>query len=193
MGRSRNMMHSSRTSWRCPERVVSRARRSVAVLSATAGCAIGVSGCGGGHRPPRPSAAQTAVHRLTVGGAPVGLLAYRGSLWVANAQTDQVPRGAARTGSVIARVRVGHTPRRLAGAAGRVFTTNWGDGSMSVISASGTTRATTVHVAPQPEGITPLGSSLWLVSERAGELVRVSESGHTLARVHIGRQPRQVT
>jgi YVTN family beta-propeller protein len=177
-----------------PVRAASFARRSGAIVSVAAWCAIGASGCGGHHRLSRTRAAgKTVVHRLAVGGAPVGLLAYGGSVWVANAQTDQVFRLDEHTGAVIARVRVGHTPLRLAGVAGRVFATNWGNRTMSVISTTGAGRAATVPVAPQPEGITPFGPSLWLVSESTGDLVRVSDSGHPLSRVHVGRQPRQVT
>jgi YVTN family beta-propeller protein len=175
-------------------RLASRMRRAATGGVLVAACAVAVSGCGGHQRPARASVrTKPAVRRLAVGGAPVGLLTYGGTLWVANAQTDQVLRIDEHSGKVIARVRVGHTPLRLVGAAGRVFSTNWGDGTMSVISTKGVTRATTVRVPSQPEGIALLGSSLWLVSERTGDLVQVSESGHPLSRVHVGRQPRQVT
>ena len=174
----------------CP--VASLVRRS-GVFVPLAACLAAASGCGGQHRPARPPATKPAVDRLAVGGAPVGLLAYRGSVWVANARTDRVMRIDERTGAVLARVRVGHIPLRLAGVAGRVFATNWGGRTMTVISTAGASHATTVAVAPQPEGITPLGSSLWLVSERTGDLVEVSANGHALSRVHVGHQPRQVT
>ncbi|HTU28234.1 MAG TPA: hypothetical protein VMF07_02555, partial [Solirubrobacteraceae bacterium] len=62
-------------------------RRSLTSISVAAGCLIGVSGCGGHHRSASASArAKPLVHRLAVGGAPVGLSAYGGSLWVANAE-----------------------------------------------------------------------------------------------------------
>jgi DNA-binding beta-propeller fold protein YncE len=137
-------------------------------------------------------ARRPVIHRLAVGGAPIGLLVYRGSLWVANAETDQVMRINERTGAVTARARVGHIPLRLAAAAGRVFSTDWGGGAVSVISAAKPTSASTVRFASQPEGIALLGSSLWVVSERTGDLVKTSETGHALSRVHVGPQPRQV-
>jgi len=175
-------------------RVAPLLRRPAASATVTAGCLVTLSGCGG-QRPlaTAASAGKTVVHRLLVGGAPVGLLAYRGSLWVANAQTDQVMRIDDRSGAVIARVRVGHIPLRLAGAAGRVFSTNWGGGTLSMISTGRPARSWTVPTASQPEGIARLGSSLWLVSERSGELVQVSESGRPVSRVRVGREPRQVT
>lgn len=174
--------------------VASVVRRSAVFLTVASSCVISVSACGGPHRSVSASAVpKTVVHRLAVGGAPVGLLAYGGSLWVANAETDRVLRMNERTGAVVARVQVGHIPLRLAGVAGRVVSTNWGNGTVSVISSPGATRVSTVPLASQPEGIALLGSSLWLVSERTGDVVEASEAGHFRSRIHVGREPRQVT
>lgn len=83
---------------------------------------------------------------------------------------------------------------RLAGLKGRIWSTNWGDGTVSVVSPSPPRRAGTIHVDPEPEGIVALGNDLWVVSERNGSLARIAPSARRpTQRIYVGHQPRQVT
>src|SRR5579884_904565 len=108
---SRRLVGDVATAAAAATRVASVVLRSAVCLTVAASCGISLSGCGSTHRSASASAARKpVVHRVAVGGAPVGLLAYGGSLWVADAGTDQVMRLDERTGAVTARVHVGHIP-----------------------------------------------------------------------------------
>jgi streptogramin lyase len=156
--------------------------------------ALALSACGSGGRGsqasenPSPSSGVKA----QLGGTPIGLLAYGGQLWVANARTDRLVRVQPDTGHVTAQVRVGATPLRMIAFQGAIWSTDFGGGTVSKVSPSTLRRVATVHVGPQPEGIVAVGSQLWVVSQQGGYLARVVPEGHE-KRVLVGHQPRQAT
>ena len=157
-------------------------------------CSLAAAGCGSSSRH-APSPKQRPVHKVQTGGAPIGLLAYAGQLWVADARTNRVLRIAPESGRVTARVAVGRTPLRIVAVDGSIWSTDFGSGTVSVVSPSELRRVATVRVGPQPEGIVRFGADVWVVSQQG----RLSGPGRARKhrapadRVPVGHQPRQVT
>lgn len=113
---------------------------------------------------------------------------------MANAKNDRVLRLEPGSGRVTAEVPVARTPLRLAGLNGRIWSTDWGDGTVSAVSVSRPRRVAKIRLDPEPEGIVALGNDLWVVSERKGSLVRIAPpQTRPTNRIYVGHQPRQVT
>jgi YVTN family beta-propeller protein len=154
-------------------------------------CSLAIPGCGSSSRH-APPPKRSPVSKVRTGGAPIGLLAYAGQLWVADARTNRVLRVQPQSGRITARVPVGRTPLRIVD--GKIWSTDFGSGTVSVVSPSDLRRVATVRVGPQPEGIVPFGADVWVVSQKGGYLVRiVPGSSRPANRVLVGHQPRQVT
>lgn len=171
-------------------------------------CLVALAGCGesGGHvgssgaptvgvgAKPGALPKRSVVRKVAVGGAPIGLLAYAGRLWVADAANDRVLRVEPGSGRVTARVPVGRTPLRIIAFRGSIWSTDWKGGTVTVVSPAQLRPVATMRVGSEPEGIVPFGRDLWVVSERDGDLVRLAPGDPRPAnRVHVGMQPRQVT
>ena len=162
----------------------------------TACCLLAVTGCGStaSHSSATSTPKRSAVRKLQIGGAPIGLLAYGGRLWVADAKNNRVLRVDPESGKVTGQIAVGRTPLRIVAFRNSIWSTDFRAGTVSQVSPSGMRRRATIRVGPQPEGIVAFGPDLWIVSQQNGELVRVvpGDSGPA-NRVAIGDQPRQVT
>jgi DNA-binding beta-propeller fold protein YncE len=174
-------------------------RRSISRGVATAlttCCVLAVTGCGStaSHTSATSTPKPSGVRKLQIGGAPIGLLAYGGRLWVADAKNNRVLRVEPESGRVTGQVAVGRTPLRIVAFQGSIWSTDFGAGTVSRVSPSGLRRLATIHVGPQPEGIVAFGPDLWIVSQQSGDLVRVVPGDSAPAnRVAVGDQPRQVT
>jgi DNA-binding beta-propeller fold protein YncE len=178
------------------ERALYRRLISRALGTASACSLLAFTGCGGGasHTRATSTPKRTAVRKLQIGGAPIGLLAYGGALWVADAQNNRVVRVEPESGRVTGQVAVGRTPLRIVGFRDSIWSTDFRAGTVTQLSPSGLRRLATIHVGPQPEGIVAFGPDLWIVSQQSGDLVRVVPGDpRPASRVAVGSQPRQVT
>lgn len=162
-------------------------------------CALATAACGQAAHPVNSTARSTAApgpsapRKLELGGAPIGLFAYAGLLWVADAQTNRVLRIDPGSNLVTGHVFVGKTPLRIAAFEGRLWSTDFDGGTITAVSPSTLRRVATVRVGPQPEGIVAFGSYLWVVSQQSGNLVGIAPGdAHPLTHVSVGNQPRQV-
>lgn len=159
-------------------------------------CLIAATGCGSTatHTSATPAPQPGRSGRLQIGGAPIGLLAYGGQLWVADAQNNRIVRVEPGSGRVTGQVSVGRTPLRMVAFRNSIWSTDFRGGTVSQVSPSGLRRVASIRVGPQPEGIVAFGPDLWIVSQQSGELVRVVPGkSRPASRVSVGSQPRQVT
>lgn len=138
-------------------------------------CPLVLGGCGGAttRTSATTSPERTPVRKIQIGGAPIGLVAYGGQLWVADAKTNRVVRVEPQSGQVTGEVSVGRTPLRVVGFKGSLWSTDFDAGTVSQVSPSGLRRVASIRVGPQPEGIVAFGPDLRIVSQQAGELVRL--------------------
>lgn len=169
--------------------------RRLALAASLVGSLLAIAGCGQASHQTSTSAApaKPTVRKVQLGGAPIGLLAYQGRLWVADAQSNRVLRVEPGSDRVSARVPVGRTPLRIVASGGSIWSTDFRAGTVSQVSPSTLRRVATVHVGPQPEGIVALGPDLWVVSQQGGYLARVVPGdARPSTRIHVGNQPRQV-
>lgn len=171
--------------------------RWISYRATALGCLLALAGCGqASHQStstavPKPT---PAAEKIRTGGAPIGLLAYDGALWVADAQRNQVLRLAPDTGRITGHATVGRTPLRVVAFHGSIWSTDFRAGTVSQVSPSTLRRVATIHVGPQPEGIVALGPNLWVVSQQGGYLARIAPgSSRRPTRINVGSQPRQVT
>jgi DNA-binding beta-propeller fold protein YncE len=178
------------------ERTLYRRNISRALGTVSACGLLAVTGCGSSasHTSTAAKPRPAAVRKLVLGGAPIGLLAYGGQLWVADAQGNRLLRVAPASGRVTGQVAVGRTPLRIVAFRGSLWSTDFRAGTVSQVSPTGLRRLATIHVGPQPEGIVAFGPELWIVSQQSGELVRVVPGdSRPASRIPVGDQPRQVT
>jgi YVTN family beta-propeller protein len=63
---------------------------------------------------------------------------------------------------------VGRAPVRLIATGDRIWSTDFGGGTVTVVSASALQRERTIRVGPQPEGIVALAGDVWVVSQQGG-------------------------
>jgi YVTN family beta-propeller protein len=84
-------------------------------------------------------------------------------------------------------VRVGSQPLDVIVADGRLWTENYGDGTVSVIDPA-TRKVTSIQVGGQPGGIAAGAGSIWVTDLGDGTLTRLSEAGKVQARIPLGGQ-----
>lgn len=160
-------------------------------------CLLALAGCGqASHHATSTASPKTnpAPRKIQTGGAPIGMLAYDGALWVADAQRNRLLRLAPGSGRVTGHVPVGRTPLRVVAFHGSIWSTDFRAGTISQVSPSTLRRVGTVRVGPQPEGIVAFGTDLWVVSQQGGYLARIAPgSARPPTHISVGNQPRQVT
>ena len=106
-------------------------------------CVLALSGCGGAansHTSATTSPKPSPVRWIQIGGAPIGLVAYGGHLWAADAKGNRLVRIQPQSGRVTGQISVGRTPLRVVGFQGSLWSTDFDAGTVSQVSPSAPAR-----------------------------------------------------
>jgi ABC-type transport system substrate-binding protein/DNA-binding SARP family transcriptional activator/sugar lactone lactonase YvrE len=120
-------------------------------------------------------------------GAPSGLAAGFGSLWVSEVDAGQVVRVDPRRHAVVQTIPVGHGPSGITTGAGDVWVVNTVDGTVSRVDPDSGTVAQTISVGNDPSGIVASAGSIWVASQTNGTVLRIDPStGHIVRAIRTG-------
>ncbi len=130
-----------------------------------------------------------AVQAFPVSRGVIDIAVSRTAVWVTNARGSSVTR-LAKDGGEQRTIPVGSAPKGIAVGAGLVWVANSGDGTVSVIRSEGAReRVGQVSVGSAPQLIVSGGGGAWVSLRDTSEVVRVSRSPATTARVRTAANP----
>ena len=129
-----------------------------------------------------------------VGTTPIGVAAAAGAVWVADFDAGEVVRLDPSTGTIVARVGVGHGPTSIAATADQVWVVNSRDGTVSHIDPHTNNVVGAVPVGDQPESVAvTAGTEPWVTVASTAELVRIDPAKNVVdRRLVTGSRPRDV-
>jgi YVTN family beta-propeller protein len=106
--------------------------------------------------------------------SPVAVAVLGDEVWVANANSANVSEISTATGQVVDTVPVGHHPSAIAAGFGRLWVTNAGDATVSVIDPSHyPRRATPVDVGTEPDAIAVGADAVWVANRDDNTVSRI--------------------
>jgi len=111
------------------------------------------------------------VSRVSVGARVFNLASAPGAVWAVSNLTNSVARIDTRTGNVTATVRVGNAPYDVEWGFGSAWVSNSADGTVSRITGKRVVK--TIKVGVEPNGLSAIGSYLWVTDHTAGKLLRI--------------------
>lgn len=138
------------------------------------------------------------VHQPLAGGNAMSSSSIRvlgDRVWVVNPDHDSVSVLDINTGSLVAEIAVGDSPRNLVRVGADVWVTNKSAASVSVISAQTlvVTDEIQLQAGSQPHGVVVDGAGVFVALEGVGELIKLDASTlSVVGRVNIGRHPRHL-
>jgi streptogramin lyase len=155
-------------------------------LAVSAALAVALTGCGGcDDAPPEPSAPQVA----ELGSGAVGVADVGGEAWLVQPDAGTVlPDGGDP-------IDVGRAPLRIVSTPGGVWVSVIRDGTVVRIDPDTGEVDKTVRLDPrgsEPEGLAWDGTSLWVVDQAHGRVVRLGPGGALLGEVVTDDAPRLV-
>ncbi|MDQ3871484.1 MAG: ABC transporter substrate-binding protein, partial [Chloroflexota bacterium] len=133
--------------------------------------------------------ANSVVQAIPVGNGPGAVTAGDQAIWVSNGPDDTVSRIDPKTGS-IRKINV-EDPAGLAFAGDRVWVASGLQGLVSILDPSSGRRVETIAIGSAPDGLTPLGSGIALVTRASvaahrGGTLRVVSTGEALDSIDPG-------
>jgi len=116
-------------------------------------------------------ASGRVVSRTNIGARVFNLASAPGAVWAVANITGTASRIDSRTGKVTATVRVGNGPYDVEWGFGSAWVSNSADGTVSRITGKRVVK--TIKVGVEPNGLSAIGSSLWVTDHTAGKLLRI--------------------
>ena len=138
---------------------------------ASSGGSVWVGGLGSGNVLRLDPATGKVRSRVSIGARVFNLAAAPGAVWGIANLTNTAARIDTHTGKVTASVPVGNGPYDIEWGFGSAWVSNALDGTVSRI--TGTKVVKTIKVGVEPNGLSAIGSYLWVTDHTAGKLLRL--------------------
>ncbi|HEX4527036.1 MAG TPA: hypothetical protein VH108_09900 [Gaiellaceae bacterium] len=138
---------------------------------ASGGSSLWAGGLGSGDVLRIDPATGKVLQRVSIGARAFNLAAAPGAIWGIANLTNTAARVDTRTGKVTASVRVGNGPYDIEWGFGSAWVSNSLDGTVSRITGKKVVK--TIKVGVEPNGLSAIGSYLWVTDHTAGKLLRL--------------------
>ncbi len=138
---------------------------------ATGGGSVWVGGLGSGNVLRVDPASGKIRARISIGARVFNLAAAPGAVWGVANLTNTAARIDTRTGKVTASVQVGNGPYDIEWGFGSAWVSNALEGTVSRITGKKVVK--TIKVGVEPNGLSAIGSYLWVTDHTAGKLLRL--------------------
>jgi streptogramin lyase len=138
---------------------------------AAAGGSVWSGGLVGGEVARIDPSSGKVTKRILVGARIFNLASAPGAVWAVDNTLGRATRIDASTGKITARVQVGAAPYDVAWGFGSAWVSNTLDGTVSRITGKRVVK--TIKVGAEPNGLSAIGSYLWVTLHTGNKLVRV--------------------
>jgi streptogramin lyase len=138
---------------------------------AAGGGSVWAGGLGSGNVLRLDPGSGRVLARISIGARVFNLASAPGAIWGIANLTSTAARIDTRTGKVTASVKVGNGPYDIEWGFGSAWVSNSLDGTVSRITGKRVVK--TIRVGVEPNGLSAIGSYLWVTDHTAGKLLRL--------------------
>jgi YVTN family beta-propeller protein len=123
------------------------------------------------------------------GSSPSAVAVGEGSVWIANAGSNNVVRVNPRTSGVVTQITVGRQPSGIAVGGGSVWVSSEADDNVVRIDAASSSLTATIPVGAGPTAVAYGMGAVWVANSDDGTVSRIDPETGDLKTIEIGNRP----